>query len=192
MMKFIKIPPYVPLTSYHVVTHFLPKSLPTVTGLDLNFHRLDKHRQAAKTPEHFGELLVKDILRRFVCDVDRALRCVDEWMWKWGSCCFSQILQLCLYHKKTRAWTWLNLVGMASTKVHMIGELKHNIHDLFLSTSSHSRSIAFSFGIPKHNTKRHRRATADHGNSWPEWGSEGNRNRWPISHIHHFPKLNVL
>jgi len=49
--------------------------------------------------------------------------------------------------------------------VHMTGELKHNIHDLFLSTSSHSRSIAFSFGIPKHNTKRHRRATADHGNS---------------------------
>ena len=82
-----KDPPYVPPTSYHVVPIFFPKVCPTVTGLDLNFHRLDKHRQAAKTPEHFGELLVQDILRRFACDVDRALRCVDEWMWKWGSCC---------------------------------------------------------------------------------------------------------
>lgn len=110
-----KDPPYVPPTSYHVVPIFFPKVCPTVTGLDLNFHRLDKHRQAAKTPEHFGELLVQDILRRFACDVDRALRCVDEWMWKWGSCCWSQILHL--NHKKTGAWTWLNLVGMASTNI---------------------------------------------------------------------------
>ena len=49
--------PNVPFTSYHVVPVFFPKSA-LCHWWDLNFHRLDEHREAAKTPEHFGELIM--------------------------------------------------------------------------------------------------------------------------------------